>query len=182
LGLATVYGIVKQSGGYIEVHSELGHGSTFKIYLPRISESAQRSLQTENSLVSQQGNETLLVVEDETALRTLTLNVLRSLGYSVLGAKSGAEAMEIAAASPSIHLLLTDVVMPGMNGKTLAQHLVRQNPDLKVIFMSGYTGQGVGNKGNSFCNGLFLPKPFTREVLARKVRMALDSRAQAARI
>ena len=93
-----------------------------------------------------------------------------------------AEAMEIAAASPSIHLLLTDVVMPGMNGKTLAQHLVRQNPDLKVIFMSGYTGQGVGNKGNSFCNGLFLPKPFTREVLARKVRMALDSRAQAARI
>jgi two-component system, cell cycle sensor histidine kinase and response regulator CckA len=180
LGLATVYGIVKQSGGYIEVLSELGSGTTFKIYLPRIEENAQRCYPTTESFDTLHGDETILVAEDETALRTLTCSLLQSLGYSVLEAKNGADALEIATTRPAIDLLLTDVVMPGINGKTLAHHLIRQNQDLRVIYMSGYTGQGIGNKGDLSPTGLFLPKPFTREALARKIRMALDNRTPAA--
>lgn len=180
LGLATVYGIVKQSGGYIEVLSERGSGTTFKIYLPRIEEAAQRSLPTPESFESLHSHETILVVEDETALRTLTRNLLRSLGYTVLEAGNGTEALEIAATTPVLDLLLTDVVMPDVNGRTLAHDLTKQYQVLKVIYMSGYAGVGVGNKGDLLATGLFLAKPFTREDLARKVRMALDSRTRVA--
>ena len=180
LGLATVYGIIKQSGGYIEVLSERGSGSIFKIYLPQIQEAAQRSSPTVESFDSLQGHETVLVVEDETALRTLTRNLLRSLGYTVLEATNGGEALKIAATTPVLDLLLTDVVMPGLNGKTLAHELTKQYQNLKVVYMSGYTGQGVGNKEDLSSTGLFLPKPFTREGLAHKVRLALDTRTPAA--
>ena len=180
LGLATVYGIVKQSGGYIEVLSEHGSGSIFKIYLPRIQEAPQRSSPAAECFESLQGHETILVVEDETALRTLTCNLLRSLGYTILEALNGAKAVEIATTTPVLDLLLTDVVMPGLNGRTLAHELTKQHEDLTVIYMSGYTGQGVGNTGDLSATELFLQKPFTREGLARKVRMALDNRTRVA--
>jgi len=180
LGLATVYGVVKQSGGYIEVFSELGKGTTLKIYLPRVDEAVERASPTAASDGSLQGNETILLVEDETALRTLARNVLKSFGYHVLEATNGAEALTLADGTAVIHLLLTDVVMPGISGRVLAQELMARYRDLKVIYMSGYTGQGIGNSGERNAEGQFLPKPFTREVLARKIRKALDSRAAAA--
>jgi len=177
LGLATVYGVVKQSGGYIEVASEPGLGTTFKIYLPQIDETPQLASEPAKLIKSLRGQETILVVEDEVSLRNLTCNVLRSLGYSVLSAGNGLEALEIGMTNSGIHLLLTDVVMPGVNGPTLADKLRERNHDLKVVYMSGYTGQGVGNHGTEGLNGWFLAKPFAQELLAYKVRAALDSHA-----
>ncbi len=113
-------------------------------------------------------------------MRSLARNVLQSFGYQVLEATNGADALAIADGTTVIHLLLTDVVMPGISGKVLAQELLGRYRDLKVIYMSGYTGQGVGNSGDLHAQGQFLSKPFTREVLARKIRKALDSRAAAA--
>jgi len=180
LGLATVYGIAKQSGGYIEVLSERSSGSIFKIYLPRIQEAPQTSLTAMKSFGSLGGYETILVVEDETALRTLTCNLLRSMGYTVLEALNGARALEIATTTPVLDLLLTDIVMPNLNGRALAEQLTKKYQELRVIYMSGYTGQGIGNKGDLSSTELFLQKPFTREGLAHKVRMALDNRTRAA--
>jgi CheY-like chemotaxis protein len=156
--------------------SEPGHGTTFKVYLPRIDERSQPASKTD-SVDTFEGNETILVVEDESSLRALTCNVLRTLGYRVLNAGNGSEALEIAATSPDVQLLLTDVVMPGVNGQALALKLTEKYRDLKVIYMSGYTGQGIGNRGDECPTGLFLAKPFTREGLARKVRTALDNKA-----
>ncbi len=178
--MATVYGVVKQSGGYIDVFSELGNGTTFKIYLPTVDDAVERNSTDTEAEGALQGTETILLVEDEAALRSLARNVLQSFGYHVLEATNGAEALALADGSSVIHLLLTDVVMPGISGKVLAQELLGRYRDLKVIYMSGYTGQGVGNSGELQTLGQFLPKPFTREVLARKVRKTLDSRAAAA--
>ena len=175
LGLATVYGVVKQSGGYIEVLSELGHGTTFKIYLPRIDETPQPVAENPQRAHNLHGQETILVVEDEASLRRLTCNVLSSFGYNVLSAGSGKEAMDLALVNPDVQLLLTDIVMPGVNGRALAQKLSEQYQNLRVIYMSGYTGQGVGNHGTDRTNGWFLAKPFSQEILAHKVRAALDS-------
>jgi two-component system, cell cycle sensor histidine kinase and response regulator CckA len=175
LGLATVYGVVKQSGGYIEVLSELGKGTTFKIYLPRISEPSQPAFPRRESVGSLKGGETILLVEDEAALRALTRDVLRSLGYCVLEAENGAHALALAETTPTVHLLLTDIVMPGINGRILAHKLAERYKELKIVFMSGYTGQGVGNSGEMNSKEVFLVKPFTRDALGQKVRSALDT-------
>jgi len=177
MGLATVYGIVKQSDGYIEVHSEPGAGTTFRIYLPQASgtsEIAERDKKPA-SAAGGQGHETILVVEDESALRNLTVNVLQTLGYTVLAAANGKEAVQAANQfTNGIDLLLTDVVMPGMNGRALAEQLAVTRPDMHVLYMSGHTGQGVG-QGVLAPGSNFIPKPFTREKLADKIRQLLRS-------
>jgi PAS domain S-box-containing protein len=175
LGLATVYGVVKQSEGYIEVQSELGAGTTFKIFLP-IVEALIEPDSTQPALISSlQGNETILLTEDDDILRILARNMLVRFGYTVLEASNGAEACEIARKRTGrIDLLLTDVVMPGMNGRELGERLAQERPDLTIVYMSGYTGQGVGQGVlPSGCH--FLAKPFHRESLARKLREALET-------
>jgi CheY-like chemotaxis protein/two-component sensor histidine kinase len=174
LGLATVYGVVKQSDGYIEVHSELGVGTTFKIYLPRVEAAVEVEKDNSVPTASLSGQETILLVEDEDALRILTRNVLQAMGYTVLEASDGEKACEVSRKfGAEIHLLLTDVVMPGMNGPALAEQLVAQRPNTKVLYISGYTGQAVG-QGVLPAGSNFLTKPFTRDRLAQKVREALQ--------
>jgi len=176
LGLATVYGIVKQSGGYIWTYSELGHGTTFKIYLPRVTETPEAPDSTTSPPTPVRGSETLLVVEDQEEVRKLTKRVLEARGYTVLAARNGAEALEIVAQHPSrIHLMITDVVMPGMNGRELAQHARARRSDLKVLYVSGYTGEAVLQHRLLEPGVAFLQKPFTPDVLARKTREVLDN-------
>ena len=181
LGLSTVYGVVKQSGGYIDIYSSPGAGTTFKIYLPRIDEAAIKSEKPSRGAVSSfEGTETILLAEDETSLRTLTRTTLELCGYKVLEAKDGVEALEVSERHPGpIQLLLTDIVIPGMGGRALAQELTIRRPEIRVVYMSGYTGQAVGAQGPVEPGSDFLPKPFTREILTRKVREALDRRAVA---
>ncbi len=174
LGLSTVYGVVKQSGGYIDIYSAPGAGTTFKIYLPRVDEAikAEAPVGTATSFT---GNETILLAEDETSLRTLTRNTLELCGYKVLEAKDGIEALQVSDGyKGSIDLLLTDMVMPGMGGRTLATELTKRRPEIRLAYMSGYTGQAVGSQGPVDPGSVFLLKPFTRELLTRKIREALD--------
>lgn len=181
LGLSTVYGVVKQSGGYIDIYSSPGAGTTFKIYLPRVDDEAVKAEKLSNGARSSfEGKETILLAEDETSLRTLTRTTLELCGYKVLEAKDGVEALEVSErhAGP-IELLLTDIVMPGMGGRPLAQELTRRRPEIRVVYMSGYTGQAVGAQGPVEPGSDFLPKPFTRDTLTRKIREALDRRAVA---
>jgi PAS domain S-box-containing protein len=181
LGLSMVYGVVKQSGGYIDVISEPGAGATFKIYLPKVEVGLDPQKQQAELPPSLQGTETVLLVEDEIALRKLGRHLLELCGYEVLEAESGAEALKISQDHKKmIHLLLTDVVMPGMSGRLLADQLVQHRPETRVVYMSGYTGQTVGEHGVLAEGSFFLPKPFTREALARKVREALDGAILAA--
>ncbi len=175
LGLATVYGVVKQSDGYIEVHSEVGVGTVFKIYLPQVDEPVEVERRSVGEAPAMHGQETVLLVEDEEALCKLTRNILESLGYTVLEACNGAEACEVSRQHrETIHLVLSDVVMPGMNGPALATQLAAQRPEIRVLYMSGYTGQGVG-QGVLPAGSNFLAKPFTRESLALKVRDVLKA-------
>lgn len=173
LGLATVYGIVKQTGGDIWVYSEPGRGTTFKLYFPRVKEAASGTAAEEEEQ-SQGAVETILLVEDEQAVRELTVKMLQRLGYRVLVAASGAEAIEISGTHPGhIGLLLTDVVMPNMSGRQLADELVKTRPDMKVLYLSGYTENTVVHHGVLDVGVEFLPKPFSREVLAKKIRQVL---------
>lgn len=175
LGLSMVYGVVKQSGGYINVYSEPGVGTTFKVYLPRVAEAITDQQPRSNVSDCARGTETVLLVEDEDGLRTLTHNLLERCGYTVLVAKDGKQALQISQEHmPAIHLLLTDVVMPGMSGPQLAQQMARQRPEIKTVYMSGYTGQTYAGHGALDPGSFFLMKPFTRDTLASKVREALD--------
>ncbi len=176
LGLSMVYGVVKQSDGYIDVYSEPGIGTTFKIYLPRVDGVVEGGKPQAPLASALRGNETVLLVEDEAALRLLTKNLLEICGYTVLEAKNGAEALDISQrhAGP-IDLLLTDVVMPGISGRVLADQLTQLRPQIKVVFTSGYTGQTVGAHGILDPGSVFLQKPFTRDALARKLREALGN-------
>jgi PAS domain S-box-containing protein len=178
LGLSTVYGIVKQSGGYIWVYSEINKGTTFKIYMPRVSE-AMEAMPANASAVPVmplRGIDTILLVEDEANLRELTAQYLQNQGYTVLEAADGAAAIKICTGyTGPIHLLLTDVIMPGMNGRELAQRVSTIRPGTKVLYMSGYTENVIGHDGTLAAGISLLQKPFTLQALNRKVREVLDS-------
>ena len=175
LGLATVYGIVKQSGGHICVYSELGQGTAFKIYLPRVDRAADPVEPGGLLAHVAQGRETILLVEDEGAVRELARDILEANGYAVLEARHGDEALAICERhSEAIHLMLTDVVMPGMNGRELAERLARLRPQTKVLYMSGYTDNAIILDGVLNGRAVFLQKPFTPDALARKVREVLS--------
>ena len=176
LGLSTVYGIVKQSGGYIWVYSEPGKGTTFKVYLPRVDDRVEISSTMEApSAAARNGKETILLVEDEPGVRELTNMVLSGRGYSVLEALNPQDAERLAASHGSeIHLLLTDVVMPGISGRELAKKLTARHPNLRVLYMSGYTYNVIAEDGTLEDGLSFLQKPFTPQILAQKVRETLD--------
>ncbi len=178
LGLATVYGIVKQSGGHIWVYSEEGIGTTFKIYLPAVEEKVTRpSALQEAGAELPVGSETILLVEDDAGVRELLRQVLSTLGYTLVEAKNGQEALHLLAHYPDpIHLLLTDVVMPGISGKTLAEEASRTRPDLKTLFISGYTDEAIVQHGVSDAETAFLQKPFSLMALAAKIRSVLDEK------
>src|SRR6266705_1616415 len=179
LGLATVYGIVKQSGGWIWVYSEPGHGTTFKIYLPRVTEAAAPAAPSPAPSVSVRGTETVLLVEDEEMIRNLVQKVLKANGYTVLVAASGRDAERVAEQHDGpIHLLVTDVVMPGMNGREVAQRLAGARAGIQVLYLSGYTDDAIVHHGVLEPGVAFLQKPFTPAVLGRKVREVLDSTAK----
>jgi CheY-like chemotaxis protein len=174
LGLSTVYGIVKQSNGYISVYSEVGKGTTFKIYLPRVGGEVQ-VLSSTSPAASLQGDETVLVVEDESSVRGIIERVLSGNGYRVLLAVSGSEALRISGEHEGpIDLLITDVVMPGMGGREVASRLEAARPGLRVVVMSGYTENAIGHHGILERGMEYLRKPFTADALQRKVREVLD--------
>ena len=174
LGLSTVYGIVKQSGGYVWCYSEPGHGTTFKVYLPRVDEPIDR-LPVRGGVGPRHGSETVLVVEDESELRALTRRVLEKHGYTVLEARTADAASALARDHPGpIHLLLADVVLPGPSGRMLADELLAGHAELKVLFMSGYTEDVIVHRGVLVPNAAFIQKPFSAEGLAAKVREVLD--------
>jgi two-component system, cell cycle sensor histidine kinase and response regulator CckA len=175
LGLATVYGIVKQSGGHILVCSQVGQGTTFKIYLPRVSEEVELVVPDKLIRKDIKGGETILLVEDEDIVREITFRTLAIEGYQVLKARNGDEALLICEQyKENIHLLLTDVVMPGISGQVLADQISTARPAIGILFMSGYTDDAIVHKGVLMEGTNFLGKPFAPEQLARKVREVLD--------
>jgi PAS domain S-box-containing protein len=176
LGLSMVYGIVKQSGGYIWVYSEPGRGTTFKIYLPRMDQPADAAVTEKSSAAVQHGTETILLVEDDPQLRRLSSSVLSHCGYKVLVAGSPEEGLAISKANhEEIRLLVTDVVMPRMNGRQLAERLLPLCPNLRVLYISGYTNNAIVHYGVLDSGLWFLPKPFTLSALVAKVREVLDA-------
>jgi len=175
LGLATVYGIVQQSGGSIWAYSEPGQGTTFKIHFPRVNAQAEAASGPAVTLEVVGGDETILVVEDHEDLRLLTVSILRGFGYHILCAANGAEALEEAGSyAGPIHLMITDVVMPGMTGRELAQQLAQIRPEMKVLFTSGYTSNVIVHQGVLDPGVSYLSKPFTPTLLAQKVRSILS--------
>jgi len=182
LGLATVYGVVKQSGGYIWVDSKPGEGASFQIFLPRFTEPATETASTTPSVETMGGTETILLVEDSEPLRKLTQSFLQSHGFQVLSAQDGEEALRLEAQhSGKIDLLLTDVVMPGMNGRVLADKLLPKQPGMRVLYISGYTDSFVARHGVLELGMVLLHKPYTEEVLISKVREVLSPETTAAR-
>jgi len=177
LGLATVYGIVQQNDGTIAVESALGKGTVFRIFLPRtLREPTPARTASPDAPILPAGAETILLVEDEELVRELGRNMLRLSGYTVIEARHAGEALVVAERhSGPIHLLLTDVVMPDMNGRELAERLTAQRPDTKVLYVSGHTVDAVLSRGVEAGEMAFLQKPFRADTLLRKVREVLDS-------
>jgi CheY-like chemotaxis protein len=175
LGLATVYGIVEQSGGSVAVYSEPGHGTTFKVYLPLVPAGAETPAARSPAGPPPRGTETVLLAEDEGPVRALARAVLERHGYTVLEAADGRAALAAAALhAGTIHLLVTDLVMPGAGGREVAERLRELRPGLKVLYLSGYTEDAVVRHGVLEAEADFLQKPFTPEALARKVREVLS--------
>ena len=174
LGLSTVYGVIKQSGGYIWVYSEPGRGTTFKMYLPRVDEAVKAIEPGVVSAESPRGTETVLLAEDDEGVRELAGGALERSGYSVLMACGGEEALLLSGRhAGAIHLLVTDVVMPGLGGRELAERLVPLRPDMKVLYMSGYTDDAVVRYGVLVEEAAYLQKPFTPDALLQRVRQML---------
>src|SRR5205085_1959334 len=175
LGLSTVYGIVKQSGGNIWVYSEVERGTTFKVYLPSVDAETEQLQRAAAQPEMPMGDETILLVEDEELVRKLAHEVLQMSGYQVLVAANGGAALLICERHTGpIHLLLTDIVMPEMSGQELAERLARLRPEMRLLFMSGYTSNAIIHQG-TFAEGLhYIPKPFSPDALTRKVREVLD--------
>ena len=174
LGLATVYGVVKQSGGYIWVYSEKNRGTTFKIYLPRVDEPVDASRGADAAGETPKGRETILLAEDEDSVREIAREFLQLSGYTVLEASDGASALALAGKHDGpIHLLVTDMIMPGMTGRELSQRLLENRPEMKIVFMSGYTEYATSHEGAVSDSEILLTKPFTRVTLAHAVRDTL---------
>ncbi len=183
LGLATVYGIVKQSGGHVGVYSEVGIGTTFNVYLPRAEEASKDAKAPSRILTPPRGTETILLVEDEDGVRALTYYILTECGYKVREATDGDEAMRVAAQCDGpIHLLITDVVMPGTGGRAVAEQVARRHPGIRVLFMSGYTPDAVIQHGVLHEEMNFIQKPFSPIAMAVKVREVLDAQAKIDRV
>jgi CheY-like chemotaxis protein len=181
LGLSQIYGFVRQSAGHVAIYSEVGEGTTVKIYLPRHHGEEDRVADTERPAVNNQslGTETILVVEDDETLRLYTVEILSDLGYSVLAAGNGAAALEIIGRGHNIDLLFTDIVMPGgMNGRQLADQATKQRPALKVLFTTGYTANAIVHHGRLDPDVELISKPFTYESLGRKIRELLDTQKE----
>jgi signal transduction histidine kinase/CheY-like chemotaxis protein len=175
LGLATVYGVVKQSGGFIWVYSEVNHGSTFKIYLPQVNADLERGVPEKTSRDAHPGTETILFVEDEESVRELVRDYLGKSGYRVLEAADGVQALEIAAAHRGpIHILVTDVVMPRLSGRELVTRIAAARPEIKILYISGYTDDSIFRHGVLEGGVAFLQKPFNLKDLAQKIRQVLD--------
>ncbi|HVM59963.1 MAG TPA: PAS domain S-box protein [Verrucomicrobiae bacterium] len=183
LGLPTCYGIIKQSGGHISVYSEFTHGTTFKIFLPRIADPTAPCSPAPPSVTQRRGTETILLVEDDSAVRTLNARLLRSAGYTVVEADNGRTALRLTdeRKGDGIDLLLTDVIMPEMGGKELAQRLQAAYPKMKVMFCSGYTQEAIDRGGVLNPHTAFLQKPFTPALLTQKIREVLDTQPTAVR-
>jgi two-component system, cell cycle sensor histidine kinase and response regulator CckA len=176
LGLATVYGIVKQSGGSIFVHSEVNRGTSFTIFLPRVEQSLDVVVQPPDALGDLKGDETILVVEDQAEVRSVVHNALSRGGYRVLMATSGSEAVDIARQyGGRIDVLITDVVMPGLSARELAERFRQQHPAGRVLYMSGYTDETVVQRGIVEQNVDFIEKPFTPATLLRRIRAVLNA-------
>ena len=176
LGLATVYGIVKQTGGYIWVYSEVGHGTIFRVYLPRVGKAVQTAEREPSETEELRGSETILLAEDSESLREMAEEYLKSIGYTVLSAVSGEKALQLAKDFEGpIHLLLTDVVMPEMSGPELANQLASLRPGLMIIFTSGYTDDAIAHQGILDPEVAFIQKPYRPKALAKKIRQVLNA-------
>lgn len=176
LGLATVYGIVRQNDGFVNVHSEPGHGTTFRIYLPRVDESVVQVEDGDEPVRDPAGKETLLLVEDERSIRETLGMLLERLGYTVLSAEDPEISLRVASEHPGpIDLLITDIVMPGMSGRELAERLLESQPSMKVLYMSGYTAEVIAHRGILDTGVHFLSKPVSSDDLAQTVRQLLDA-------
>jgi CheY-like chemotaxis protein len=178
LGLATVYGIVKQNNGFINVYSEPGQGTTFSIYLPLYSGLTILNSQMAMVTTSTNKNKTILVVEDQKDLLDICKTMLLDLGYNVLAAGTPEEAIRLANENANIDLLMTDVVMPGMNGRELQAHIQKSNPGIKCLFMSGYTSNVISHHGVLDEGVHFIQKPFTLKGIDKKIMETLNENAQ----